>query len=292
MGEHTKRQYQSAYNVVQRIMGEDMDYIKRHPEEVIKKLKSHEYKEGKKYDEKSLKNLITAILSSYRDEKGIIECELQEFHLQYLNIFRKLKEGVVDYYKSNKHNEKKRDGFVPWDEILKKREQLAKNEYGSRRHLLLSMYTYIPPLRQDFNEVKVYARKPREDKGNYLIINTRTKKLVLNEDKTQYCYGRYEKDLPKELAKIIKSSLEQEPRDFLFVTLDNGKPYNSNSFTKFSNNTLKELFDNPHVSVSLLRSAHITSQDFNKLSEGDKEELAKDMRHSVRQQGEYRHVEN
>ena len=290
MSEQTKKQYASAYNVVQKITGKDMDYIRKHPESTYEQITKYEYKEGKKYDQKSIKNLITAILASYKGDDGLIPCDLQEYHLRYLNIFRQLKESVVAYYKTNEHNERKRDGFVHWDEIIKKRNELSKSEYGSRRHLLLSVYSYIPPLRQDFNEVKIYKRLPKEDKGNYIVMNTRQNKMVMNEDKTQVTYGRYEVVLPKELMKVIKASLEQMPREYLFTDLE-GKAYNANSFTKFSNNTLKELFDNQHLSVSLLRSSYISAQDFNKLTEGDKEDMARSMRHSVSQQGQYRHVE-
>jgi hypothetical protein len=153
------------------------------------------------------------------------------------------------------------------------------------------MYTYIPPLRQDFNEVRIYRRSPKEDKGNYIVLNTRQQRMVMNEDKTQVSYGRYEVVLPKVLVKVINASLKETPREYLFTDLE-GKAYIANSFTKFSNKTLKDLFDNEHISVSLLRSSYISAQDFNKLTEGDKEVLAKQMRHSVSQQGQYRHIVN
>jgi hypothetical protein len=287
----TQKQYASAYNVLGRITGEDISYIHKHPEKVYELIKGYEYKEGKKYDQKSIKNLVTAILASFKGVDGLIPCELQEYHLRYLNIFRKLKEGVESYYKTNEHNDRKRDGFVAWDEIVKKRDELSKQENGSRRHLLLSMYTYIPPLRQDFNEVRIYRRSPKEDKGNYIVLNTRQQRMVMNEDKTQVSYGRYEVVLPKVLVKVINASLKETPREYLFTDLE-GKAYIANSFTKFSNKTLKDLFDNEHISVSLLRSSYISAQDFNKLTEGDKEVLAKQMRHSVSQQGQYRHIVN
>jgi formate dehydrogenase maturation protein FdhE len=40
----------------------------------------------------------------------------------------------------------------------------------------------------------------------------------------------------------------------------------------------------------MLRHSYINNQDFNKLTEGDKKELAHNMTHSVPQQGQYRHI--
>lgn len=40
----------------------------------------------------------------------------------------------------------------------------------------------------------------------------------------------------------------------------------------------------------MLRHSFISSQDFNTLTEGEKKTLARDMGHSVAQQGQYRHI--
>ena len=249
MSSQTQRQYNSAYNVVQRITGKDMDYIRKHPESTYEAIKGYEYKEGKKYDQKSIKNLITAILASYKGDDGLIPNDLQEYHLRCLNIFREVKESLVQ------KTEKKMEGLVAWDEIIKKRDELSKTEYGSRRHLLLSVYSYIPPLRQDLNEVRLYKRVPKDDQGNYIVMDVMGPKMVMNEDNAQVKYGRYEVMLPFRLLHVIMTSLEQIPREYLFTDLE-GKTYSANSFTKFSNNALKELFDNQHMSMSLLKTSY------------------------------------
>jgi hypothetical protein len=290
MSEQTKKQYKSAYNVLTKITGADMEHVIKDPSGTYNRIKAYEYKEGKKYDTKSIKNLLTAILSYYKGADGVIPCDLQPYHQQYLHFFREAKGQVEAFYDKNEPTEKQKEGVVNWEDVIKKRDELGQKEYGSRRHLLLSIYTYIPPLRQDFNEVRILTRTPRKADDNYIIINTRTARLVLNEYKTAKLYGKFEADLPKPLAKIIKASIEQRPRDYLFTDVE-GNPYKeANSFTVFSNRTLKELFNRQAISVSMLRHSYINDQDFNKLTEGDKKELAHKMTHSVPQQGQYRHI--
>lgn len=291
MSEQTKRQYKSAYNVLTKMTGQDMEHVIKHPKETFDRIKTYEYREGKRYDTKSIKNLLTAILSYYKGDDGLIPCDLQPYHKQYLHFFREIKGQVEAFYDKNEPTEKQKGGVLAWSDVIKKRAELEKAEYGSKRHLLLSMYTYIPPLRQDFNDVKILSRTPRNADGNYIILNTRTAKLVLNEYKTARLYGKFEADLPKPLAKVIKASIEKYPREYLFTDAEGINPYkDANSFTAFSNRALKDMFNNPSVCVTMLRHSHISDQDFNKLTEGDKKELASQMTHSIQQQGQYRHI--
>lgn len=290
MSEQTKKQYKSAYNVLTKITGADMEHVIKNPSDTYNRVKAYEYKEGKKYDTKSIKNLLTAILSYYKGADGLIPCDLQPFHQQYLHFFREAKGQVVAFYDQNQPTEKQKEGVLKWEEVLKKRDELGKKEYGSRRHLLLSMYTYIPPIRQDFDRVKILTKTPRNGEGNYIILNSKVSRLVLNEHKTAYVYGKLDMHIPKELTKVIKASLQQQPREYLITDVE-GNPYKeANSFTVFSNRTLKEVFDNQAVSVTMLRHSYISSQDFNKMTEGEKKELARQMGHSVEQQGQYRHI--
>jgi hypothetical protein len=227
---------------------------------------------------------------AYRGNDGIIPCKMQPYHQQYLQFFRQVKSTVTAFYDSNKPTDKQKEGVVAWEQVLQKREELSKQSYGSREHLLLSMYTYIPPLRQDFNHIKIYTKTPRVDTGNYIVLNKKVKKLVMNDYKTSNIYGRFEKTLPEPLVEVIKASLNSLPREFLFTDVE-GQPYTeANSFTVFSNRALKQAFNNNKISVSMLRHSFISSQDFNTLTEGEKKTLARDMGHSVAQQGQYRHI--
>ena len=287
----TQKQYDSAYRVLTKMTGKKIEDILTTPEDTYKCMTTHEYKEGKNYDIKSVKNFLTAIMKYYKViGDGVITQEHLPDYLKYLSYFNGVKANIQTFYNTNQPTERQREGLIPWCDVIKKRDELSTTEYGSRRHLLLSMYSYIPPLRQDFNEVRIYGRTPKNAEGNYIVINRQTRKLFLNEYKTATHYGKYEIDLPVELVKVIEASIKKTPREYLFTDLNEGKPYSSSSFTWFSNHTLKEVLDNRKVSVSMLRHSYISGQDYNKLSEADKQTIARQMCHSVHEQSMYRKI--
>ena len=90
-------------------------------------------------------------------------------------------------------------------------------------------------------------------------------------------------------SKVIRESLEEEPRSFLFLT-STGKPFSGGPpFTEYMNKTLKQLFGR-HATTNTFRHSYITA--FNELpaierSLHNKLTLAKLMGHSGRQQDLY-----
>lgn len=304
----TQKQYESAYRVLQKMTGKSMDDIINTPEETYETLTTYEYKEGKRYDVKSIKNMLTAIMKYIKVlGSGNVTQKHQTNYLKYLSYFNQSKATVQSNYNKNVPSDKQKDGIIPWSDVIKKRDELSKTEYGSRRHLLLSMYSYIPPLRQDFNSVEILRRKPRNYRvngldltlwpkspemtlKNFIVLNRQTQKLVMNEYKTATHYGMFETVLPPDLVNVIEASLKQHPRYFLFCDME-GKAYSAGSFTWFSNSTLKELFGNKNISVSMLRHSYISSQDYNKMSETERQKMASSMLHSVQEQGIYRKIQ-
>lgn len=290
----TQKQYASLFNILKtKIVKHDLEWIKHHPDETFKMITSFIKTNGEKYNITSQKNFITAILTSFKNDNGEIPTELFAFYKEYVEITRQLKEIIQNTVDLNKPTTRQLNGVIEWSKVVDKRNELAKNEYGSRRHLLLSMYTYLKPVRQDFNAIRIYNKTPRDKNkidGNYIILNNKTKLLVLNEYKTLDEYGKFTITLPDELVQIIKFSLNKYPREYLFTTIDDNKPYLPNSFTYFSNNTLKDLFNKPSICVTMLRHSYISSLDFNKLTDAEKKQIAREMGHSINQQSQYRHI--
>ena len=134
--------------------------------------------------ESTRKSYISAILAVFKHNEGLKEADgFSEAYKEWLEKFKELDTSISERYKLNKPSEKQLNGYVPFKDIIKKRDELKK---GSLDRLLLSMYTYIKPLRADFNCVKIYkkvvATKIPENE-NY--INLHEKKLILQEYKTQ-----------------------------------------------------------------------------------------------------------
>lgn len=272
----TKRNYYQKGVVLMKLIEEPLDYIILHPHEVIKKLNKAYPNVG------SRKTFYTFILALFRYNSNL-KCRYKKEYDEWMKEFTDTDKQITDRYKENAPTKKQQEGFVAFDEIVKKRDSL---EDGTDEKLLLSLYTYIPPLRADFGKVAIYEedvpeKERKED--NYIYDNS---ELVLRRYKTAKSHKEFSKELPKELVKQIKESLKKRPRKYLF-TMRGGEPLLKNTYTKWCNRVLARLFGKP-LTVSLIRHAYINTLDFNKLTIKEKEEIAADMTHSAGMQDKYR----
>lgn len=215
---------------------------------------------------------IISLLLAFRD--------IQEKHPTLLREWKQLKDEIADMENvmNNKPSEKQKEALISFKEIESIRNKL---EDGSDGKLLISLYTMIPPLRADFDKVKISD----ETKGNYINLNKKI--LVLNEYKTDKVYGKKIIKLPNNLMKQINISLEKKPRDYLFSKLD-GTTFNSNSWTVYANRLLKKLI-NPKFSLTMFRHIYISRPDLNISDKTlkNKKEVADSMGHSVETQSKY-----
>lgn len=232
------------------------------------------------------KSYMSAILAIFRHNEGLKQQE-QKHYDAWFQAFQEIHTQIDERYKKNEPSERQTQGYVPFEEIVAKRDQLEKGSYD---RLLLSLYTYIPPLRADWNCVRVFfAPAPAHIKdNNYMIIHEKdqTGKFVLKEFKTASSHHQYEKTLPTPLVAEIIANLERDPRNYLFQDRT-GAPYRASSFTKWVNRTLLRLFDK-NLTISLIRHAYINTLDFNTLTVQEKELIARDMAHTVGTQDRYR----
>jgi integrase len=194
-----------------------------------------------------------------------------------------------------KMSDRERETYVPWDVILKARDNIEREDPTSEQALLLGMYTYIEPVRQDYGNVKLLKREPANASSipNFLVLDESDKDtatLTISDYKTAKKYGVHKRHLPKELVEIIWNSLEARPRDFLFVD-SKGQPFvKKNSFAKWTNRSLESIFEGRRVTINTLRHSYISNLDFNARTPGDLLRSAKMMGHSVNQQQLYRRL--
>ena len=232
------------------------------------------------------KSYISAILAVFKHTPDMKKNE-QKYYYEWYQGFKQVHEEIDKRYKTNEPSDKQKDAYVSFEEIIKKRNELKK---GSKERLLLALYTYLPPLRSDFNEVYIYIKAPEKIEHDNYITLYNTPLLVLNEYKTVRKKDIFQKELPEELVTEIKESLKEDPREWLFMDR-NEQPYRVNSYNRWVNRTLKKLFNKP-LTISLIRHSYINSLDFNKLSVIEKENIAKDMAHTVNTQDRYRLIFN
>ena len=191
--------------------------------------------------------------------------------------------------------ERELSNWVDWKTIVQREKQLAKLEYGSDRHMILALYTHIEPVRCDFGNIELFIgdkpdREALNSKGvNYMRLSQKKGKsyLVLNSYKTCKKYGCYSRYLPDSLVNVIIQNLESNPRRHLVVSTSGGPYLKRNSYTRYVNNVLSDIFGK-NITVSLLRHSYISNLDFNALSPKELERISKNMQHSIGMQQMYR----
>ena len=167
----------------------------------------------------------------------------------------------------------------------------AKWRLFVKRLLILALYALHPPVRQDYGCIRLYKTNKKRS-NNHIVLPTGT--LVLTEYKTAHAYGRVESKLPLEALDILKTSLEIDPRQWLFVKASE-RPYthstkDTNSFSTLVNRSLGELAGRP-VDVTSIRRAYTTWLAEQRLTFAERRKIAEIMGHSVIQSMKYQVVQ-
>ncbi len=236
------------------------------------------------------KNVMTAImvlLKAFNTKKAT------------LNKYEKYFEGLINDYENNydkqTKSEKENKNWITQEELQNKIKELEDkiNKYDMsklkksqediiQQHLLLLLYTEIPPMRNDYAQMKVYHEK--EVKGeNY--IHLKKKVIILNKYKTSKTYGEKEIDIPDKIIKIIKRWIDITSNEYLLINIRDRNPMTNNGLTKY----LNKIFKPKKVSTTLLRKLYL-SEKYPVVH--DRKDMKKDayiMGHSLdTQQGIYR----
>ena len=227
------------------------------------------------------KGFLSVILVLFKYNQGFKTTHPVVFE-KWLEEFKKTDDAVNVRYESNKPSDRQKEGYVPYADIVKKRDTLPP---GSVERLLLGMYTHIRPMRCEYARVAIYkGRVPDEPEPNHILL--RSSKLIINHFKTRRHHDGYVIDLPKPLIEDLTKSLQQQPREWLFVDANDG-PFELSAYSKWTMRIFKKLFGRS-LSVALIRHSFINSLDFNSLSIAEKKEIALSMGHTMETQDRYR----
>jgi hypothetical protein len=159
-------------------------------------------------------------------------------------------QSLVDY--QNAYDEHKKDtkllllkkmdteNVVKWEDLILLREKIAKEDLYSQRHLLISLMTMIPTLRDDWGSMRICKKTPifakTGPKQNY--YNQTEGKIYLYKYKGCARKGVKIINVPTELQKIIDGSLKKNPREWMVTKYDNMKT------DKYARDQLSELIKN------------------------------------------------
>lgn len=264
-----------------------LEWILQHPEQFKEVLiaygKNNEGYLANTLSPSTLTSFVTTMSSLIKNIPNFKE-KYPELLPQWILLKKEINAPVEQHYLSNQPNEKQKEGLMSFDEICDIRDQL---EYGSIPRILISLYTLVPPVRADFGSLKIYNLpiSKIDDQNNYLSIND--KKIIIQKFKTAKNYHQITIDLPDILIKQIEQSLEQNPREYLFVGRQNN-PYTNNGYDHFANRIVKRVL-NPYFSLNLFRHIYLSRPDLDlKNKTGlERKELADKMSHSLPVQQRY-----
>ena len=244
----------------------------------------------------TIKNYLVAIIVLLMSNKS----KYEELINKYQDRIKLLQEDINDKYDENEKNDKQKQNWVEYEDILKllrkmkketkpllEQEKLTNKEKDLiQQYLVLYLYSgkAFPVLRNDFAEMKIVNQGEDENKDkNYFVINKRGPPVFrLNEYKTSKFQG--EKDVPvkdMELRRLINKWAKINGTGFLLINITNNTPMTANGISKYLTKIFKKHFDKK-ISTSLLRSIYI-SHKYNgnrQLTNKAKKELADEMGHS------------
>ena len=198
------------------------------------------------------------------------------FKLDKYNIFlKKLAKVHEDAYQLKKPTESDIENAISIAEIIRRRELYKDATCTSefRKYVILSIYSYIPPLRsQDWYSIRL-------NNLNYNKFNWYDQKkgiLHISDYKTKKTYGKREIQLPIELQNILTTWITQHRNTEYLFTDSFGNQASRSTFSCY----LKEAFYPNKMGSQLLRKQYI-SEVVPTLSSDERKKLKNIMAHSL-----------
>lgn len=236
---------------------------------------------------------------------------------KYEIVYKKLSEMLiveqnkyVEAKKTNTKNEKEDRNWMPWTDIMKFYKKLERNikktvslkrqQIGNKameelkQYLVLSLYTLIPPRRNEYADMKIINTENynkldenTKKKNVYLINNSRNKKQFhFGSDSVKSAgskdYNTF--NIPTALNTVINLYLhfhKKEHPNTDFLLLDSkGKKMTKNGLTKYINKIFEPT--GKAISTSMLRKIFLSHKFADeKERQNQKLKLAKQMNHST-----------
>lgn len=210
-----------------------------------------------------------------------------------LKKFRELmaddRKVAEDESKEQKLTDRQKQGWVDWDFVLQKYEELKKEVTPLLKQssldkkqfnrvqifVLLSCLILIPPRRSlDWTSFKI--RNVDKEKDNHLELIKKKPYFIFNTYKTVSKYGQQKELIPNNLHQIIKSWIKLNPNDYLLMNYNQSKSISPTQLTHL----LHGFFDKP-ISTSLLRHIYLTHKYGNLPAIKEMEATASSMGHSL-----------
>jgi hypothetical protein len=220
--------------------------------------------------------------------------ELQAVHSRWSTLNGRLSDEITAVVKTSVMSSKEQASWVPYSEWCAAEARLARDEYGSQRHLLVALSCRVPPARGgDYGLVQIVSPDSllvTDDHTNVLLWGGdagQPSTVLLKRHKTWRLKGTLSKPLPPSVRAIVEASLESLPRATLFVSELTWQPYNSEAtFLAWACRAFHGVFGK-HVTMNGARHAFLSALDTSRVSTTALEQLAAEMGHSLAAQRAY-----
>jgi hypothetical protein len=188
--------------------------------------------------------------------------------------------------------------FVCFDDIQRTRDELyiewmkdPDNRILNLKHLILALYTYIPPVRMNYLDMEIITDdKQIQPDFNFLLKTNDEYTFIFDNDKVKNSFESDRFELINNeymhgdaLKEVLDTSLEYYPRSYLLTAVRGDdtelSPMPESSFHRY----LKSVFDGKNVYVNILRKAfinHFYDQSYG-LASDVKKEIEGRMRHGA-----------
>ena len=191
----------------------------------------------------------------------------------------------------NEKSDSQEKNWIDWSDVLSKQQELKElkdksfNDYLN--YLVLSLYTLIPPRRNEYSKVLVVpSSKGLDEHKNYLDLAKG--QFILGDFKTVKSKGIQTLDIPNDLMEIVNGFLKlrgikkikKNEIVPLLVDSDNKPLTASNAITRILNNIFHK-----KIGASMLR--HIFVSDKFGDEDNERKEVAEQMGHSVSMSQDY-----
>ena len=228
------------------------------------------FAKNKKYLEKlnihTRKNLVAAIVVAAKSIDKFPPKTLEK----YEKYMKELISNVDKEYSKNKKSEKEKKNWISYKEIIDKVNELMKITANISKKtditrkdldnfqqlLILSLYTLIPPQRNNYANTIICQKEDecKDENYNYIIISK--KEFIINNYKTKKTYGIKKIKLPKNIIELIKIWKKINPTNFLLINTTNKTCMKPNGLTKY----LNKIFAPKKVSTTILRKLYLTNK--------------------------------
>jgi len=293
VSEKTKKTYDTIISALQTAFNDTTLDLFLDADKVINYLETTPTKKtGKVPAKSSLKTYFIAIKSTLKDDPKFAE------------VIKKYDEKMMSFAKESAEEDDKQElsaeeqkKWLCWTCIVdianQTRETYEKDKTwrNFQYHLIICLYTMLPPVRLDYSPMIFTDVMPKEDDGiNYCVLKGDKCTFILNSFKTKRSKGQLIYDAPENLVKVLQEWRKLNHTKWLLRSIADDEepmtterlgvviPYICNKYTGIP------------ATLNIFRHSLISHLREGEMSLLDKRELARIMGHSTTMSELYRRI--